>query len=410
MTYQQTLDWMFLQLPMYQKKGRQALKKDLRNILNLSKQLGNPQEYYPTIHVGGTNGKGSTSHLLASVLQEAGYKTGLYTSPHLLDFRERIKVNGEKVSKHFVINFITEHRHFLSENQLSFFEMTAGMAFMYFKIQKVDIAIIEVGLGGRLDSTNIIHPVLSVITNISFDHMNILGNTLPLIAIEKAGIIKNHTPVIIGERHEETERVFIEKAKKEESEIIFAEDVFPSHTFVSGLNGTYQRKNICTALSALKKLSDDFLITPQAIEKGLKNVIKNTGLAGRWQILSQHPLIICDTAHNEAGIRAVVKQLNSIHKNQLHLILGFVNDKEVEKILPLFPKEALYYFTEPDIPRKMSITVLKKQAGSLRAKYFKTITQAFVSAKRDSNEQDVLFAGGSMFVVAEILKKNICKK
>ncbi len=410
MTYQQTLDWMFLQLPMYQKKGRQALKNDLRNIVKLSKQLGNPQEYYPTIHVGGTNGKGSTSHLLTSVLQESGYKTGLYTSPHLLDFRERIKVNGEKISKRFVTSFITEHKNFLAENQLSFFEMTVGMAFMYFKIQNVDIAVIEVGLGGRLDSTNIIHPVLSVITNISFDHMNILGTTLPLIAIEKAGIIKKHTPVIIGERHEKTERVFIEKAKREEAEIIFAEDVFSSHTFVSDLNGRYQQKNICTALSAIKKLSDDFLITPQAIEKGLKNVVKNTGLAGRWQILSKRPLIICDTAHNEAGIRAVVEQLNSIHKNQLHLILGFVNDKEVEKILPLFPKEALYYFAEPSTPRKMSIPILKKQAGSLRAKYFKAITQAFVSAKRNSGEQDVLFVGGSTFVVAEILKKNICKK
>lgn len=403
MTYQETLNWMFQQLPMYQQKGQSAFKKDLTNTIKLAEVLENPQNTYKTIHVGGTNGKGSTSHMLASVLQEAGYKVGLYTSPHLKDFRERIKINGEVVSQGFVIQFINQYKDFLEENQLSFFEMTVGMAFQYFKEQQVDVAIIEVGLGGRLDSTNIITPILSVITNISLDHTHMLGTTLEAIAFEKAGIIKQNIPVVVGEKVEETEGVFLQKAQNEKAQIIFAEDIMPKHNFTSDLKGTYQYKNIRTALVSLSILAKTFQITENQIQKGLNNVVQNTTLLGRWQTLSENPTIICDTGHNTAGVKEVVKQLQTLKKEKLHLVLGFVNDKEVNDILNEFPDEAHYYFVEPDIPRKMPLNKLKKYVKKEHTLYFKTVSEALFEAKKLANKQDVIFVGGSTFVVAEIL-------
>ncbi|MFV0531513.1 MAG: bifunctional folylpolyglutamate synthase/dihydrofolate synthase [Flavobacteriales bacterium] len=403
MTYQEVLDWMFSQLPMYQRNGKSAFKKDLTNIVKLTKLLHNPQNEYKTIHVGGTNGKGSTTHMLASVLQESGYTVGLYTSPHLKDFRERIKVNGKPASKDFVINFIEKHKSFFEENQLSFFEMTVGMAFQYFKEQQVDIAVVEVGLGGRLDSTNIINPILSVITNISLDHTEMLGNTLTSIAFEKAGIIKKNVPVIIGEKHIETDAVFIQKAKQANAKIIFAEDLMPKHNFTSDLKGFYQQKNIRTVLVTLDELSKTFKLTKKNSIKGLQNTIKNTSLSGRWQILEENPKIICDTGHNLAGIKEIAKQLETLKKEKLHLVLGFVNDKEVSKILDEFPEDAYYYFAEPDIPRKMLLEDLKKQVRKPNVQYFSTISEAFEKARKKANKEDVIFVGGSTFVVAEIL-------
>lgn len=403
MTYQKTLDWMFAQLPMYQQKGESAFKKDLTNSILLAERLGDPQNDYKTIHVGGTNGKGSTSHMLASVLQEAGYKVGLYTSPHLKDFRERIKVNGNVVSKDFVINFIEKHQSFFKENQLSFFEMTVGMALEYFKEEQVDVAVVEVGLGGRLDSTNIIAPIISVITNISLDHTQMLGNSIGSIAFEKAGIIKKETPVVIGEKTKETEVVFIQKAEQENAPIVFAEDLMPKHNFTSDLKGIYQQKNIRTVLVVLGELSKTFQITREQVKAGLQNVVKNTTLLGRWQTIGENPKIICDTGHNVAGIKEVVRQLNSIEKRKLHLVLGFVNDKEIDKILKEFPDDAYYYFAEPDIPRKMLIENVKEQVKKPNALYFQKISDAFLEAKNSANQEDVIFVGGSTFVVAEIL-------
>ncbi len=403
MTYQETLDWMFTQLPMYQNKGKSAYKKDLTNSIRLAQLLENPQNKYKTIHVGGTNGKGSTSHMLASVLQEAGYKVGLYTSPHLKDFRERIKVNGKMISKDFVIDFIQKHSSFFQKHPLSFFEMTVGMAFQYFKIQQVDVAVIEVGLGGRLDSTNIINPIISVITNISFDHTSMLGNTLASIAVEKAGIIKKNTPVIIGEKHAETEAVFKREAKQKKAKIVFAEDLMPKHNFKSDLRGIYQQKNIRTALVTLDELSKNFQLTKQHITSGLQNVIKNTSLLGRWQVLGEKPKIICDTGHNLAGIKEIAKQLNTINKRKLHLVLGFVKDKEISELLEEFPNDAYYYFGEPNIPRKMPVENLKKQVKKINANYYSTISEAFDKAKSIANKEDVIFIGGSTFVVTEIL-------
>ncbi|MFV0237707.1 MAG: bifunctional folylpolyglutamate synthase/dihydrofolate synthase [Flavobacteriales bacterium] len=402
-TYQETLDWMFMQFPMYQRDGKSAFKKDLTRSMLLAERLGNPQNSYKTIHIGGTNGKGSTSHMLASVLQESGYNVGLYTSPHLKDFRERIKLNGKVASKEFVVNFIKKHQSFFEKHQFSFFEMTVGMAFEYFKVQQVDVAIIEVGLGGRLDSTNIINPIVSVITNISLDHTQMLGNTLDSIALEKSGIIKKNTPIIIGEKITETETVFIQKAQQENAPIIFSEDLLPKHNFTSDLKGSYQQKNIRTALVALDELSKTFQITKKQVKTGLQNVVKNTSFLGRWQTLGQNPKIICDTGHNIAGVKELVKQLNSIKKRKLHLVLGFVNDKEVRKILDEFPDDAYYYFGEPDIPRKMILKNLKKQVIKNHARYFLKISEAFSEAKKSAHKEDLIFIGGSTFVVAEIL-------
>ncbi len=405
MTYQETLKWMFAQLPMYQNKGKTAFKKDLNNIIKLSKHLKHPENKFKSLHIAGTNGKGSVSHMLASILQEAGYKTGLYTSPHLKDFRERIKINGAPIRKNCVINFIKRNKEFLQNNSLSFFEMTVGIAFEYFAKKKVDIAIIEVGLGGRLDSTNIISPEVSVITNISFDHTQMLGNSLRQIAVEKAGIIKHKTPVVIGEPLPETEEVFKQIANKNNSKIYFVnQQVKPKYN--SDLQGNYQQKNINTVLKSVELLQKKgYKISEINIKNGLKNVVKNTGLHGRWEVVQKKPKIILDTAHNEAGLKFVIEQLLQIKHKQLHIVLSVVNDKDLDKILPLFPKNAVYYFSKAQIPRGLSQEILKNTAKKygLMGDSYHSVKQAFNKAKNNSNPDDIIFVGGSTFTVAEIL-------
>ena len=406
MTYTETLQWMFEQLPMYQRQGKIAFKKDLTNTISLAKQLGNPQHQFKSIHVAGTNGKGSVSHMLASVLQTAGYNVGLYTSPHLKDFRERIKINGECIPQQEVVEFIKENKPFFEKHQLSFFEMTVGMAFDYFSKANVDIAIIEVGLGGRLDSTNIITPILSVITNIGLDHTAFLGHTLELIAGEKAGIVKPKIPVVIGETQKETRPVFVQKAKLENAPIHFAED-FEGKLPACDLKGSYQGLNIKTCIKALEVLNtlDRWNISPQDIEKGLGSVVTLTQLRGRWEVLGQNPKIVTDTAHNAEGLKLVLEQLNNESFETLHLVLGFVNDKDLDKILLLFPENAKYYFSKPDVPRGLSATDLYKQARQqgLRGKAFATVENALKAAKQEATENDLIYVGGSTFTVAEIL-------
>lgn len=403
MNYQETLDWMFAQLPMFQRVGAVAFKKDLTNTIALANHLDNPQTHFKSLHVGGTNGKGSTSHMLASVLMEAGYKVGLYTSPHLKDFRERIRINGEMISEVEVIDFIKTNKDFLEDQKLSFFEMTVGMAFHCFSTHQVDFAVIEVGLGGRLDSTNIITPLVSVITNIGYDHMQFLGETLPEIAGEKAGIIKHNIPVVIGERQKEVETVFTEKAKEMNADIVFADD-FKSD-YQSSLKGNYQFKNIQTVVQTIKKLQNKGIkITENQLKKGLINVIKNTSLMGRWQILQEKPKIICDTAHNKEGLTYVLNQLQEEKFEQLHIVLGMVNDKEITKILSMFPKNAIYYFCKPNIPRGLDANILQSEASQLGLKgdVYTSVALALSNATKNASEKDLIFAGGSTFVVAEL--------
>ncbi|HSM63517.1 MAG TPA: folylpolyglutamate synthase/dihydrofolate synthase family protein, partial [Gillisia sp.] len=353
---------MFQQLPMYQRLGADAFKKDLVNIINFSSHLGNPHNNFKTLHVAGTNGKGSTSHMLASILQEAGYKVGLYTSPHLIDFRERIKINGKEIPENFVVDFIGSNKNYLETNKLSFFEMTVGMAFSYFSKEKVDIAIIEVGLGGRLDSTNIIDPILSVITNIGLDHTDMLGNTLEEIATEKGGIIKPNTPVIIGEYQDETYPVFQKIAANNSSKIVLASS--ETISMETDLKGDYQKNNIRTAFIAVKELQSlGYNITSENIKQGLLSVISNTGLQGRWQQIHAHPKAICDTAHNKEGLKYVVHQLKKESYNKLHIVLGFVSDKKLDDLLPLFPSDAYYYFCKPNIPRGLDEKNLMQEAS-----------------------------------------------
>lgn len=406
MNYSETLDWMFGQLPMYQKQGASAYKADLINTILLANHLNNPEKEIKTIHVAGTNGKGSTSHFLASILQEAGYKTGLYTSPHLKDFRERIKINGEDISEDFVVDFIASNKSFFEENQLSFFEMTVGLAFDYFRQENVDIAIIEVGLGGRLDSTNIISPLLAVITNIGLDHIQFLGNTIEKIASEKAGIIKPKTPVVIGEYTSETKLVFESKAKETQSEIFFASELI-HETYPSVLLGDYQIQNKKTVLQAIRVLQsrNQFKISEENIKNGFWNVVKNTGLQGRWQQLGSNPKTICDTAHNKHGLKIVMKQLQREEFDTLHFVLGVVNDKDLDDVLPLFPKNAKYYFCKPNIPRGLEASILAEKATSfgLNGKVFNSVTEAYAEATKNASENDFIYIGGSTFVVAEIL-------
>lgn len=402
MTYQETLDWMFAQLPMYQRQGKTAFKKDLTNIVALSKELGEPEKKFKTIHVGGTNGKGSTSHMIASILQEAGCKVGLYTSPHLKNFTERIRINGEEISRESVIDFVTENKQFLENKKLSFFEMTVGMSFDYFAKEKVDVAVIEVGLGGRLDSTNIICPEVSVITNIGLDHTQFLGETLPEIAFEKAGIIKNKIPVVIGERQESIEHVFINKALECNSKVLFASE--EDSKFETDLLGEYQLKNVKTAVLAVEQLNE-VIISKNNIKDGLLNVVKNTNLKGRWQILQEDPKIICDTAHNKEGLIYTLEQLKNEEYEKLHIVLGVVSDKKLSEILTLFPEKATYYFCKPNIPRGMSEVFLQEQAKeyNLIGEVFESVNQALEKAKSQSVKKDVIYVGGSTFVVAEIL-------
>ncbi|WP_298488897.1 folylpolyglutamate synthase/dihydrofolate synthase family protein [uncultured Maribacter sp.] len=403
MTYLETLDWMFTQLPMYQEKGKSAFNGKLDNIKSLAFHLKNPHKKFKSIHVAGTNGKGSSSHMLASVLQEAEYKVGLYTSPHLKDFRERIRINGEPVSETYVVNFVKENQSFFEENKLSFFEMTVGMAFAYFEKEKVDIAIVEVGLGGRLDSTNIIKPEASLITNIGLDHTDMLGDTLPKIAFEKAGIIKENIPVVISEYQEETANVFNDIAKKNNAEIIFA-STLDTKEYITDLLGSYQTKNIKGVVTLLKVLKT-FKVTEENIEQGLKNVVGNTGLLGRWQVLGSKPLLVCDTAHNQEGLKLVVDQIKKQNYTDLHIVLGFVKNKKLETVLPLFPKNAKYYFCMPNIFRGLNEGDLKSKAKlfDLNGSVYNSVSEALNTAKKNAKESDFIFVGGSNFVVAEIV-------
>ena len=402
MTYKETLDWMFVQLPMYQREGKTAFKKDLTNILALSKELNFPEKRFKSIHVGGTNGKGSTSHMLASILQEAGYKVGLYTSPHLKSFTERIRINGAEIPKRKVTSFIAKNKDFLERQKLSFFEMTVGLAFDYFASEKVDIAIVEVGLGGRLDSTNILLPEVAVITNIGLDHTEFLGETLPEIAFEKAGIIKNKIPVVIGEEQAAVKSVFIAKAAAESAPIYFASDALKC--YASDLLGDYQQQNTKTAVAAIKKLKG-YRVSEENIKNGLLNVVKNTNLKGRWQILQARPKVICDTAHNKEGLVIVLKQLKKEQFKKLHVVLGVVADKNLATILPLFPSNASYYFCKPDVPRGLSEVTLHEKATkfNLVGDKYASVKLALKSALLNANQEDIIYVGGSTFVVAEII-------
>ncbi len=432
MNYQQTLEYLYTQLPMFTRVGASAFKKDLTNTLALCEVLDNPQHKFKSIHIGGTNGKGSTSHMLAAVLQTAGYKTGLYTSPHLKDFRERIRINGEMISEAEVVDFVANQQANIDEIQPSFFEMTVALAFDVFARHKVDIAIIEVGLGGRLDSTNVIMPLLSIITNIGWDHMNMLGNTLPEIAGEKAGIIKPHIPVIIGERQHEIEQVFIDKAASQHADIRFASDHFgiiqndqpadqalrnvtvvpaqanaqASYQLQLDLTGTYQLKNVKSVLLAVEELNKQgFVITTDQVKQALAKVKTLTGLQGRWQTLSTHPLTICDTGHNPDGIQEVLKNIAAIQFDHLHFVLGMVNDKDITKVLKLLPQNATYYFCRPDLPRGLEAESLQEQAQAvgLQGEVYPSVLQALKAAQQKATDRDLVFAGGSTFVVAEIV-------
>jgi dihydrofolate synthase/folylpolyglutamate synthase len=429
MNYAETLEFLYNQLPMYHRIGGAAYKADLHNTVALCKLLENPQNSFKTIHVAGTNGKGSTSHLLASILQEAGFKTGLYTSPHYKDFRERIKINGKMIPEEAVIRFIEDWKEDFQKIGLSFFEMTVGLAFDYFRNEKVDIAAIEVGLGGRLDSTNIIHPGVSVITNIGMDHTQFLGDTLQKIAFEKAGIIKPGTPVVIGETQEETRQVFEETAKSKNAPITFADEHFQVHAgnFNSGgfknleifhhgikfleipkfpLDGTYQLKNIVTVVQTIQILRNQgYEITDKTLVCGIENVFKNTGLQGRWQVLMHDPLAICDSGHNVDGIREVVENLKMLKSKKIHFVLGMVNDKDITGILKLLPEEAVYYFCKADIPRGLDAAVLAAAAlaTGLRGNVFSSVKEAYDSALLACGKGEVVFVGGSIFVVAEVL-------
>lgn len=404
MNYQETLDWMFNQLPMYQKIGAKAYKEDLTNTLALAKHLDFPETKFKSIHVAGTNGKGSTSSMIASILQEAGYKVGLYTSPHLKDFRERIKINGKEISEEDVVSFITNNKSFFKQNQLSFFEMTVGLAFDYFAQQQVDVAIIEVGLGGRLDSTNIITPLVSVITNIGFDHVAILGNSYKEIAFEKAGIIKPNVPVIIGQYNNDTKPVFIAKAEETNSEIIFASEL----DFVDvecDLKGNYQRHNKKTVQATIEVLRRFFEISKNDELNGFKNVIKNTDLQGRWQVLDNNPLIVADTAHNKDGLEMVMDQIFEQTFTNLYFVFGVVNDKDLSEVLPLLPQNATYFIAKPDVPRGLDVDVLqqKMQDFGFNHQVFDSINRAYLHAKSIATKDDMIYVGGSTFVVAEIL-------
>ena len=400
MNYQNTIDYLFQKLPIYQRSGRSAYKADIGNIVEACYILGNPHLNFKSIHVAGTNGKGSCSHMMSSILQEAGYKVGLYTSPHLKDFRERVKINGKMITKNQVVDFINTNKEKFEKIKMSFFEMTVALAFQYFSDEKVDIAIIECGLGGRLDSTNIINPEISVITNIGLDHTNLLGNTLEKIANEKAGIIKKETPVVIGRHQDEILHVFEKKVDKENSKLIHSK----KYNFSSDLQGNYQKENINTTITTLKHLRN-FTINKEHITNGLNKVIKNTSLLGRWQTISKFPLVICDTAHNEDGLKKVLHQISKINYSKLHFVLGMVKDKNIYNILSLLPKDAIYYFCEANIPRSVNKFDLQKISyeHNLNGEVFSSVEEALNQAKLKATDNDIIYVGGSTFVVAEII-------
>lgn len=423
--YEEIIAYLFSRLPMYQRIGAAAYKADLKNTLALCQLLGNPEKFLQTIHVGGTNGKGSTSHMLASVFQECGYKTGLFTSPHLKDFRERIRINGQMIEKEWIVDFVRQWKNNFEKIGLSFFEMTVGMAFEYFREQQVDIAVIEVGMGGRLDSTNVITPMISVITNISRDHMKFLGNTLAEIAFEKAGIIKPGVPVVIGETHPDSAPVFISKAAEMQAPITFADQLwnvteendeiliaFENQPWMIlkdfPLKGSYQHRNlrtVCEALRVFVQTQPGFIIPEEKILKGLRNVVKNTGLQGRWQVLNHSPLTICDVGHNEDGIRQVLLNLRKQKFRHLHFVFGMVNDKDTETMLSLLPTDATYYFCKPDIPRGLPVDELAEAARrfQLKGSTYPSVAAAYQAACQAAAPEDLIMIGGSTFVVAEVL-------
>ncbi|RLD63915.1 MAG: bifunctional folylpolyglutamate synthase/dihydrofolate synthase [Bacteroidetes bacterium] len=429
MTYQQTLDYLFSSLPMFQRQGKAAYRDNLDNTLALDTYFNHPHKKLKSIHIAGTNGKGSVSHMLASVFQEAGYKTGLYTSPHLKDFRERVRINGEEITENYIVDFVADNKSFFEKLKPSFFEMTVALAFKYFADENVDVAIIEVGMGGRLDSTNIISPELSIITNISKDHTQFLGDTIEKIAIEKAGIVKENIPLVIGQSSEELKPVFIEKAEEKRTEIYFAEDNYhvdyalttvdekQNFQVYSGKNivypnlkldllGIYQKYNLLTTLQSIKLLQEKgFQIKEEHIYNGLENIQINTGLKGRWQIIGHNPRIICDTAHNEAGIREVVSQIQSTPYKKLHMVIGMVNDKNIDKVLSLLPQNARYYFTKADIPRALEENELMEKASKYKLKgvAISKVADALDLAKEEADKNDFIFVGGSTFVVAEVV-------
>jgi dihydrofolate synthase/folylpolyglutamate synthase len=430
-TYQQVLDYLYSQLPMFQRTGAAAYKDNLDNTIRLDEMFSLPHRSFKTIHVAGTNGKGSVSHMLASILQEAGYKTGLYTSPHLKDFRERIRVDGEMITEDAVVQFteLFQKKNETEKLEPSFFELTVSMAFDYFRSMDVDVAVIEVGLGGKLDSTNIITPEISVITNISFDHMALLGHTLPKIAAEKAGIMKKDVPVVVGETSPETSFVFEQFAEKMQTKLVFADQVYRAdysmltidgkqslnvtrkdQLFYADLKldllGIYQRHNVPTVLEAIDLLNEKgWKLSEPMIRKGLLNVIRNTGLLGRWQMIGHNPLVICDTGHNPAGIKLVVEQINQTAWKQLHMVIGMVSDKDQDEVLSLLPTNAQYYFTKAAIPRAAEPEVLaaKAERFGLKGGCYPTVRQALSVALANAGKNDLVFVGGSTFVVAEIL-------
>ncbi len=429
MNYEQTLEFLYSQLPAYHRVGKAAYKGDLVNTITLDNYSGNPHRKYHTIHVAGTNGKGSVSHMIASVLQEAGYKTGLYTSPHLKDFRERIRVDGEMIPEDSVVLFVGRHKEIFEQLKPSFFEMTVAMAFDYFAERAVDVAVIEVGLGGRLDSTNIINPLLSVITNIGHDHMDLLGKTPEKIAAEKGGIIKKSVPVVISETQPAIKDVFVSRAAESGSVILFADERFLcslmksdkpngerkyqvtdlyTHRKFEGttlLGGDYQSRNLQAVFASILNLQAVFRVTDKHMSDGIMNVVRNTGLAGRWQILNYEPLTVCDTAHNREGLEFVIEQIRNIHKSALHIILGFVNDKDLNSVLPLFPADARYYFTKASVPRALNEEMLKAEAAryGLAGDCYPDVKTALEYARVKAEKSDMIFIGGSTFVVAEVV-------
>ncbi|SDE92494.1 dihydrofolate synthase / folylpolyglutamate synthase [Pricia antarctica] len=394
---------MFAQLPMYQQKGKSAFNAKLDNTLAFAAHLDHPEKKFKSIHVGGTNGKGSSSHMLASVLQEAGYKTGLYTSPHLKDFRERIRIDGKMVSEKFVVDFIQTNQSFFEEHRLSFFEMTVGMAFTYFAEKMVDIAIVEVGLGGRLDSTNIIVPEVALITNIGLDHVDLLGDTLAKIAFEKAGIIKENIPIVISEYQNDTAEIFERVANSKTAKVIYAEKSLKKK-YKTSLLGNYQKKNVNGVVAVLQELQG-FEVREEHIVDGLLNVTQNTGLMGRWQMMRIEPKVVCDTAHNSEGLALVLQQVAQQDYDRLHIVLGFVKGKNLDAILPLFPKNAEYYFCRPDIPRGLDVEVLQQNAKAfgLKGKCFTSVGNAYNAALQNADVGDFIFIGGSTFTVAEVV-------
>ncbi|MGB0198553.1 MAG: bifunctional folylpolyglutamate synthase/dihydrofolate synthase [Flavobacteriaceae bacterium] len=401
MNYSQTLDWLYARLPMYQRVGAPAMRLGLDNIVTLSQALGNPETQFKSIHVAGTNGKGSSSHMLASVLQTAGYKVGLYTSPHLKDFRERIRINGIPIPKNRVVDFVAQHQILFERGKYSFFELTVALAFSEFAHEKVDIAIVEVGLGGRLDATNIIKPALCLITNISKDHQQFLGDTLPEIASEKAGIIKPGVPVVVGENADEVLKVLIDKATDVGAPWVLAKT---GQALATDLLGDYQKANVEGVITVISQLKD-FEISQQQLEEGLRNVVKNTGLQGRWQVLAQKPLTIADVAHNGSGIEAVMRQLTSLPKKKLHIVFGMVADKDFSSIASFLPNTAVYYFCSPCVVRAKAVSQLTEEASlhGLNGEAYVSVEHALMSAQQNADIDDIIFVGGSVFTVAEVL-------